>query len=198
MSTFFYDIKQSLTISKQKEPLSGIEYIEILYGDNTFIFGNYTHHINLLLKEIQLELKYYNMELNLDKYVNLILNQKQLSIKYLDGIPVPRKRLTFYLGTLFTDTVDNHREIMNRIADYTRTCNQLKLFWNKAKTSIKWKVQIFHFILRSKLLYGLETIQLNLTDQKKINNFQLKGYRRILHLPPTYIDHTITNDFVKS
>ena len=198
MSTLFHDIKQRLTTPKQKEPLSGIEYTEILFADDTLIFGNYTHHINLLLKEIQLESKYYNMELNLDKCVNLTLNQKQSSVKYLDGTPVPRKKSAFYLGTLLTDTVDNHREIMNRIADCTRTCNQLKLFWNKAKTSIKWKVQVFHSILRSKLLYGLETIQLNLTDQKRIDSFQLKGYRRILHLPPTYIDRTITNDFVKS
>ena len=48
------------------------------------------------------------------------------------------------------------------------------------------------------MLNGLETIQLNLTDQKRIDSFQLKGYRRILHYPPTSIDRTITNDFVKS
>ena len=67
----------------------------------------------------------------------------------------------FFLGSLLTDTVDNHKEIMNRIADCTCTCNRLsrlKLFWNKAQTSIKWKVQVFHSILRSKFLYGLETI----------------------------------------
>ena len=86
------------------------------------------------------------MELNLDKCVQVTLNQKQSSLKYLDGTPVPRKKSACYLGTLLTDTVDNHREIVNRIADCTRTCNQLKLFWNKAKTSIKRKVQIFHCI----------------------------------------------------
>jgi hypothetical protein len=72
---------------------------------------------------MQLESKDYKREMKLDKCVNLTLNQKQSSIKYLDGTPVPRKRSVFYLGTLLTDTVDNHREIMNRIADSTRTCN---------------------------------------------------------------------------
>lgn len=135
------------------------------------------------------------MELNLDKCVNLTLNWKQSyqsSIKYLDGTAVPRKRSAVYLGTLLTDTVDNHKEIMKRIADCTRTCNRLKLFWNQARTSIKWKVQVFHSILRSKLPYGLETIQLNPTDQRKIDSFQMNGYRRILHIPPTYIDRTMT------
>ena len=87
--------QQRLTTPKQKEPLSGIEYTEILYADDTLIFGNYTHHINLLLKEMQLESKYYNMELNVDKCVNLTLNQKQSSVKYLDGTPVPRKSQPF-------------------------------------------------------------------------------------------------------
>ena len=38
-------------------------YTEVLDADDTLIFGNYTHHINLLLKEIQLESKYYGTEL---------------------------------------------------------------------------------------------------------------------------------------
>ena len=101
----------------RKNLRGGIEYTERLYADDTLIFGNYT--INLLLKEIQLESKYYNMELNLDKCVNLTLNRKKLSIKYLDGTPVPRIRSAVYLGTLLTDTVDNHKEIMNGIADCT-------------------------------------------------------------------------------
>ena len=55
----------------------------------------------------------------------------------------------------------------------------------------------FSTILRSKLLYGFETIQLNLADQKKIDSFQMNGYRRVLHIPPTSIDRTLTNDHVK-
>ena len=43
MSTFFHDIKQRLTTPKpKKKHLSGIEYTEIWYADDTLIFGNYT------------------------------------------------------------------------------------------------------------------------------------------------------------
>jgi hypothetical protein len=102
---------------------------------------------------------------------------------------------------IFWNIAHRHRgqsqRIMNPTTDCTRTCNRLKLFWNKTRTSIKWKVQIFHSIVKSKMMYGLETIQLNLTDQKKINSFQVNGYQRILHIPPTYIDRTMTNDHVK-
>jgi hypothetical protein len=102
------------------------------------------------------------MELNLDKCVNLTLNRKQSSIKYLDGTPhVPRKRSAVFFRIIAHRHRRQSQRIMNRIADCTCTCNRLsrlKLFWNKAQTSIKWKVQVFHSILRSKFLYGLETI----------------------------------------
>ena len=116
---------------------------------------------------------------------------KTSSIKYLDGTLVPRKGSAVYFETLLTDTVDNHKEIMSPTTDCTRTCNRLKLFWNKARTSIKWKLQVFHSILRSSLLCGLRKC-MNLTDQKNIDGFQMNGYRRILQSSP-YI-HRPKND----
>ena len=197
MSAMFTDIKSRLNTPKQQEPIRGIKYTEILYADDTLIFGNYTKHINMLLAEIQRESSYYNMELNLDKCINLTLNRHQSSIRYMDGTLVPRKQSATYLGTLLTDTVDNRKEIMNRIFDSTRTCNKLKLFWNKARTSLRWKIKVFHSIIRSKLLYGLECIQLNQAERNKLNAFQIKCYRRILHIPPTSVDRTVTNEDVK-
>ena len=193
----FTDIKSRLNTPKQQEPIRGIKYTEILYADDTLIFGNYTKHINMLLAEIQRESNYYNMELNLDKCINLTLNRHQSSIRYMDGTLVPRKQSATYLGTLLTDTVDNRKEIMSRIFDSTRTCNKLKLFWNKARTSLRWKIKVFHSIIRSKLLYGLECIQLNQAERNKLNAFQIKCYRRILHIPPTSVDRTVTNEDVK-
>ena len=140
---------------------------------------------------------YYNMELNLEKCINLTLNRHQSSIRYMDGTLVPRKQSATYLGTLLSDTVDNRKEIMNRIFDSTRICNKLKLFWNKARTSLRWKLKVFHSIIRSKLLYGLECIQLNQAERNKLNAFQIKCYRRILHIPPTSVDRTVTNEDVK-
>ena len=169
MAAMFSDIKARLNTPKQREPIEGIQYSEVLYADDTLIFGNYTYHINLLLKEIQTESRYYNMELNLDKCINLTLNRKQSSIKFADGSLVPRKHAATYLGTLLTDNVDNKQEVMNRIADSIRTCNRLKLFWTKAQNSISWKIQVFHSILRSKLLYGLETIQLNQSELHRLD-----------------------------
>ena len=52
---------------------------------------------------------------------------------------------------------------------------------------------MFTAIIRSKLLYGLECIQLTQNEISKLNAFQNKTLRRILKKPPTFIDREQTN-----
>ena len=113
-----------------------------------------------MLAQIETESEYYNLRLNYNKCINLTTNRKQSTIKYKNGALVPRANKATYLGTIFTDNIDNRTELNNRIAACTHTANKLKIFWNKADTSIKWKLQAYDAIIKSKLLYGLETIEL--------------------------------------
>ena len=78
-------------------------------------------------------------------------------------------------------------------SDCTTTANRLKLFWNKADTTIKWKLQVYDAIISSKLLYGLETMQLTQGEKNRLNAFQNRDIRRILHIPPTHINREWTN-----
>lgn len=43
------------------------------------------------------------------------------------------------------------------------------------------------------MTYGLETLQLNKNHLNRLDAFQVKGLRRILEVPPTFIDRTWTN-----
>ena len=136
------------------------------------------------------------MKLNYAKCINITINRKKSRVAYMNKEEVPRKQKAVYLGAILTDTNDNHSEINNRISDCIVTSNRLKLFWNKAKTTIKWKLQVFDAMIRSKLLYGLETIQLTQNEKLRLDAFQMKGIRRILQIPPTHVDRTWTNELV--
>ena len=50
--------------------------------------------------------------------------------------------------------------------------------------------------MSTKLLYGLETIQLTRSEQNTLDAFQMKMLRRILRVPSTYIDREWTNQRV--
>ena len=51
-------------------------------------------------------------------------------------------------------------------------------------------------VVKSKLLYGLDTAMLSDAALRKINGFQLKGLRKILKLKTTFVERTNTNAFV--
>ena len=58
---------------------------------------------------------------------------------------------------------------------------------------MKWQLLIFDAVVRSTLLYGLETIHLTDAMLKKIDAFQLRCLRKILKVPSTSIDRRNTN-----
>ena len=135
------------------------------------------------------------------KCVNITANQRISSVRFsLDGPAqgrlVPRKHAASYLGSLLTDSFDNRAEILNRLGDCIATANRMKVFRNKANTSVRWKLQVLNAIIRSKLLYGLECIQLTSSDISRLNAFQNKCLRRILNKPPTFIDRQVTNESI--
>ena len=71
-----------------------------------------------------------------------------------------------------------------------------KSFWTKANTSNKGKIQVFNAIIRSKVLFGLECIQLTGAEISKLNAFQNKSLQRIPGKPPTFLDRVQTNERV--
>ena len=55
---------------------------------------------------------------------------------------------------------------------------------------------MFNAILRSKLLYGLDTMVMNTGVLRRLDVFQMKGLRKMLEIPTTYIDHQYSNAYV--
>ena len=57
MTAIFHDIKSVLNTPKQKEPIPGLPYAEILYADDTLIFGTHTHSIYIAAAEREHEFR---------------------------------------------------------------------------------------------------------------------------------------------
>ena len=112
MTAIFQDIKTELNTPKQLQPIHGINYAEVLYADDTLLFGTHTQTINKLLRQVQVESAKYNLALNFEKCINLTINRKQSSVKFMNGAQVPRKTQATYLGATLTDAVDNHGEVI--------------------------------------------------------------------------------------
>ena len=70
---------------------------------------------------------------------------------------------------------------------------KLHVYWKATKASKKWQLIIFDAIVRSKLLYGLETLHLTQGMAQKLDVFQLKGLRKILGMETTFINRANSN-----
>jgi hypothetical protein len=106
--------------------------------------------------------------------INITANQRVSSVCFSPTGPgqgklVPRKSSAACLGTILSDSFSNKAELLNRLGDGTATANRMKAFWKKATTSIRWKIHVFNAIIRLKLLYGLECMQLTNAEISRLN-----------------------------
>ena len=62
----------------------------------------------------------------------------------------------------------------------------MAIFWKQSNCTPRQKILVYDAVIRSKLLYGLESAELRPSDLNKIDTFQLKGLRQILKLKTTY------------
>ena len=83
-----------------------------------------------------------------------------------------------------------------RIADGMAILKRLDMFWHHSDCSMKQKVLVFNSVLRSKLVYGLESLELIESMRQKLDVFQLKGLRKILRMQTTYVNRANTTQVV--
>ena len=73
---------------------------------------------------------------------------------------------------------------------------QLDPCWEHSENPTRWKRIIFDAVVRSKLMYGVESAQLNDSLKNSLDVFQLKGLQTILGLDTTFVNTENTNDLV--
>ena len=78
------------------------------------------------------------------------------------------------------------KEVNKRIAETYVTWKKLEEFWKHSNCSTKFKITVHDAMVRTKLMYGLESLQLNDSIINKIEIFQRKGIRQILKMKTTF------------
>ena len=97
-----------------------------------------------------------------------------------------RKEEVKYLGCHLNRKCDITKEVRARIAATMGTLKKLEKFWKQSNCPAGVNIQVMDAVIRSKVLYGLETAHLKEGDTKKINAFQMKGLRKITKMGTTW------------
>ena len=66
-----------------------------------------------------------------------------------------------YLGCMINDKGDPRKEVRKRISECMCIMKKLDNFWKHTNNPNKWKLITYNAIIKTKLMYGLESAQLN-------------------------------------
>ena len=189
MTVMFHDLHKDDHLNLIRHRPANCNFNEILHADDTILVGRDTRTLNKCFAAL------YGLKLNKAKCVAICMYGNP-NIKFQDGTRMDKVEEAMYLGVKLNKTLDLKTEIASRIKNTMVTWKRLGDFWKQGNVSNKDKLTVYNAVIRCKLLYGLESAQLNYTQLLKINTVQLKGFRQILNITTTYVDRTHTNDFV--
>ena len=156
MSCVDSDIQSSITGYVINNRIPGLDFDMVYYADDTdtVVFSQSNRGLNELLCLIERISQLHGLRLNRDKCVAIPMNNEG-SVHVQDGTPLATEYEATYLGNAINREVNIRHEISNKLQEVRRAWIKLHLYW---KASKRWKLIVYDSIIRSKLLYVLETI----------------------------------------
>ena len=100
-----------------------------------------------------------------------------------------------YLGTVLTGDVHDQHELVKRIAMAKIDFMALDKVWRRSSLTWRRKLDIFHALVQSKLLYSLSTVCLTLAQERRLNGFQNRCLRTIIGVAPSFVSR-VSNEEV--
>ena len=195
MSVIFYDLHQKDTSNILNSRIEGLAEDEVLYADDTILFSTDTKAMNRMIARIESESHKYGLQLNYGK-CELVHNFPHANVHFQDGTPLKRVQEAKYLGCDLNERANIRKELNKRMGKCRTVLQKLHVFWRHSDCSVRFKIQVADAVIRSKLLYGLDSAELLPGDIRKLQTLQLKIYRKILHMDTTYVSRQNTNEQV--
>ena len=195
MTALFIDINDENQMERDNlvnNRIPNTNFDEVLYADDTICISSSEEAIENRLKQIIIHGARYGLHLNMKKCE--VLGNVSAHIKYPNGEEVTQKDTVEYLGAMLNIKGDIRKEVQYRIAMCGAVLKKLDIFWLHTKCPLRWKLLAHDAIIRSKLLYGLDSAELTPAILDKIDVFQLKGIRKIMKWKTTFVERGNTNE----
>ena len=192
MTVIFHDIHEIIRGNLIQHRTPGATFDEVMYADDTICTSPDTRTINKFIETIETVGEQYGLKLNNGK-CEVLTTERDPNIKFKNQTKINRKTQVTYLGCELNMEGNMNRELNKRIASTMLTLKRLDIYWRHSNCPVRTKLITADAVIRAKVLYGLDSAQLNEPHLKRLDVFQLKIFRKILKLKTTYIDRSNTN-----
>jgi hypothetical protein len=123
------------------------------------------------------------LQINIEKTMTMMFGQEDIEEELkISGRNIENVTEFVYLGSLLTWDNDCSKAIKRRIARATGAMEGFKTIWNSKHICTETKIRIIRTCVMSVLLYACETWTLREKDKDSLLAFEMKCYRRILHI----------------
>ena len=176
------------------QPPTGATYPVLLFADDTLLITEKAAHMEQLLGLIIEHSTPYNLTLNKGKCQLLVTNDVGSRVNFPDGTAVTRQEQIKYLGATFNASLDVSTIVRQKTVEATATMRTLAPLWSDSHIPTPWKLVVYNAVIRSRVFYTLETLELTPGQQRILDTLYFRGLRRILKKRSTFIDRFWTND----
>lgn len=154
------------------------------YADDTVVFADTAHGLQLLINRVVEISKRYGLEVNISKTkVMIISKERPRGIQFTINEKVVEQTLTYtYLGTVLNNQWDHSQEIKSRIEKARTTFIQMSKLFKTHNLSLELKLRLLRCYVFSVLLYGVESWTLTEATAGRLEAFEMWTYRRILKI----------------
>ena len=195
MTVLFHDVHHIHKPTSQSSRVAGMEYDEVLFADDTICISESEAAMEQMLKAIVTEGAKYGMKSNKAK-CELLAFGKARPVKFSDGTRLKPQEEVKYLGCSLNSKADSRRELQKRISECMMILKKLDIFWRHGDSSLKQKMEVYNAVVKTKLIYGLESMQLTQATAQKLDTFHLKGLRKMLKMETTFVNRENNNELV--
>jgi hypothetical protein len=166
MTVLFHDVHEGDTQNLIKHRVPGARFDEIFYVDDTICISQSTRSMNKFLKSIEDEGSKCGLKLN-KKKCELVHTGRTPHVHFQDGQKVPQMDEVKYLGCSINRWSNTTREVNKKVSECTATLQKLNTFWRHSSCPDRFKIRAQDAVIKSELLYGLESAQLIAANMEK-------------------------------
>lgn len=158
---------------------------DVQFADDTLILGVKGAHLQEFTSAVVAVGQEFGLELHWGKVQLVSANSDEQLLKP-DGTRLAKSPSMIYLGGLIHETGITAMELSRRIGACSSYFRSLSRLWKHANISRAQKFKFFTALVASKLLYGLSTMWLGISEQRKLDGFYCSCLRRIAKIPHAY------------
>ena len=160
------------------------------FADDLALVSTTKSHAQVKLDKLRLEASHLGLQLNAKKTEVLAINQAEEDKVLVDDAPLNMIDQFTYLGRVL-GRGGSRADYRRRLQLARKRFAQFSSIWSSRKLKLKLKLQLFHVLVLSVLLYAAETWALTDVDELLLARFHRRCLRRILGI---YWPNVISNE----